>query len=160
MWFSWSTHQRESMSEEGSSAISICPTADSSADAGAASSSIPEPAPKAAASEAEEPKKTWTCDICKITITIRGNGYAEQAHINGKNHQKRLRWCGLAPPLEKKRGRSDEPEPAAFGVDPSIRTADSSTNYKSVLNELCQQRRWRVEYEFASHGLDHEKEVC
>lgn len=127
-----------------------------------ASSASSPPATIAAAPGDEAPAAAapvvglWTCDICKCTISTRGDGRAEAAHQNGKPHMKKLRALGLAPPVETVTKRKHEEVMAAVGVDPSVRCADASGNCKSVLNEMCQQRKWNIRYEIVSIGEAHQ----
>jgi hypothetical protein len=98
----------------------------------------------------------WRCDICEVTITTRGDGRAEACHLAGKPHLKKLRALGLAPKAEP---RQPAEQTSSASVDPSLRCADASTNSKSVLNELCQQRQWKLRYEVESQqGPNHAPE--
>ena len=45
----------------------------------------------------------WRCDICACTITTKGDGRMEAAHLAGKPHLKKLRALGLAPALESRK---------------------------------------------------------
>ena len=45
----------------------------------------------------------WRCDICGCTITTKGDGRMEAAHLAGKPHLKKLRALGLAPALESRK---------------------------------------------------------
>lgn len=103
---------------------------------------------------ASAPTMTWTCDVCNCTINVKGDGRAEENHINGRPHQKKLAKLGLAAPPEKRKRSSESDVVDAIG-----RTADASSNSKSVLNEMCQQRKWVLKYEFQRLGKDHEPEA-
>ena len=111
---------------------------------------------EAEAATAAPVTSAWRCDICDVTITTRGDGRAEACHLAGKPHLKKLRALGLAPKAEP---RQPTEQASSASVDPSLRCADASTNSKSVLNELCQQRQWKLRYEVASQqGPNHAPE--
>ena len=132
------------------------------------------------------PDDTWHCDVCDKTIRVtEGNNNVEQ-HKAGKPHLKALRKAqilscvqaesgsGIAsstlgkrpaerdPRLDelagvtakgKKRTR-EETDTSVLGVD--LKCRDKSTNAKSVLNELVQQKGWRLSYAHERRGEDAE----
>jgi hypothetical protein len=119
------------------------------------------------------PERVWCCAVCDVTIKLReGDGldpeesHAVKLHMAGKPHQKKLRKKaaeeaaaagiltpglvqtpeGLVPPPTKRgtKRAADETDTSLFGKQ--LKCKDASTNAKSVLNELVQQKGWKLSY--------------
>ena len=134
------------------------------------------------------PDDTWHCDVCNKTIRVReGNNNIAQ-HKAGKPHQKALRRAQILggeasgesgggggsvlgkraaegdPRVDQLRGMTakgqkrsrEETDTSLLGAD--LKCRDASTNAKSILNELVQQKGWRLSYAHERRGDGSEPE--
>ena len=109
--------------------------------------------------------KTWTCDVCQLTITVREDGAAITQHINGKNHQKRLRKrAAEAGDGSSTAGVGGTQDNKKRKLEATVGAGDSSAppqpppppSSKALLNNFVQHKPgWLVKYEVTSEGEQH-----